>query len=83
MVVISFNSYPIFDALGHPLKWLFLLAPLTAVGVIPSRYLLRPDFETLAAELVAAALIAIGGVLIFRTGLRRYQSTPTFVGQRL
>ncbi len=83
MMVISFNSYPVFDSLGDPLKWLVLFAPLTAIGVIPSRFLLAPDLEILAAECAAAGFLALGGWILFRRGLRRYQSTPSFNGHRV
>ncbi len=82
MMILSFNSYPIFDSIGDPLKWMILLAPLTAVGVIPSRFLLHPTWSSLGAEIVAASGMAWFGVFLFKRGLRRYQSTPAFSGAR-
>jgi ABC-type uncharacterized transport system permease subunit len=82
MMVISVNSYPVFDSLGDPLKWLLLFAPVTVVGVIPARFLIHPDLATLAAE-TAGAIVLFGlARSLFRRGLRRYQSTPAFTGAR-
>jgi ABC-2 type transport system permease protein len=82
MVIISVNGYPIFDSVGDSLKWLLVFAPLTVVGVIPARFLLHPDAATLAAETAAAMILFFGAIVIFRRGLRRYQSTPAFTGAR-
>ncbi len=82
MMVISVNSYPVFDSLGDSLKWLLLFAPVTAVGVIPARFLLHPDAATLATEASGAFLLFGLGAGIFRRGLHRYQSTPAFTGAR-
>ena len=82
MMIISVNSYPIFDSIGDPLKWLILFAPVTVVGVIPARFLLHPDMTTLAAEAVLAAAIFFGATWMFRRGLSRYQSTPMFTASR-
>jgi ABC-2 type transport system permease protein len=76
-VSLSFNVYPVIPiqqlGLNSP-KWILFVFPFLLLGVVPTRYLIEPTSAWLLTQLLGSLLFFCIAILVFKTGLRRYQS---------
>ncbi len=80
-VIMGLNFYPVFDRF-RGWKYVMFFLPMTMVGVIPTHFILHPNVNLIFIELASLMLFAILAKLVFRWGLRHYQSTPMFTSTR-
>lgn len=72
--IITFAIYPITLFEGTAKFLLFTVIPAALVGAVPAQFVRRFDWLTLGQMLAAAVLLLALALLLFRQGLRRYES---------
>ncbi|MEL7207612.1 MAG: ABC-2 family transporter protein [Actinomycetota bacterium] len=77
--LLLFSSYPIDIFAGATKFVLYVVVPAGFVSSVPARLVAEFDLRWAAASAAAELLFALGGVVMFRLGLRRYTSGSTWV----
>jgi ABC-2 type transport system permease protein len=80
-MLLGINTYPIVDRQQNFKLFLFLFPGLT-LGIIPATFLQEPSMETFAWQVFGCLLLFLTSKLLFKFGLKRYQSSPRFTSFR-
>ncbi len=81
--LVTFSVYPQHIFSGAMKFVLFTIFPAGFIGLVPVRLLREPNYPELLILVAAAAGYSSLAILLFRRGLRRYESGNLFVSNRV